>query len=94
MAYNESSIPSQFIETNLNIIQANRLSPSRGGGLIILYSSECKLLSSSITSTISCEILSYHFMLPNSVIIKCILIYRLPSSLFINFLSELESLFE
>ena len=79
--------------TNVDIIQANRLSPSRGG-LAIIYSSEFKLLSSSIPSTISCEILSYRFLLPNSIIIQFIVIYHPPSSLFNNFLSELESLFE
>ena len=50
---NDSSIPSQLTPTNFDIIQANILSPSRGGGLAIMYSSECKLLSSSIQSTIS-----------------------------------------
>ena len=40
------------------------------------------------------EILSSYFLLPNSIIIQFILIYRPPSSLFDNFLSELESLFE
>ena len=91
---NDSSIPSQLTPTNFDIIQANRLSPSRGGGLAIIYSSEFKLLSSSIPSTISCEILSCRFLLPNSIIIQFILIYRPPSSIFNNFLSELESLFE
>ena len=91
---NDSSIPSQLTPTNFDIIQANRLSPSRGGGLAIIYSSEFKLLSSSIPSTISCEILSCRFLLHNSIIIQFILIYRPPSSIFNNFLSELESLFE
>ena len=84
--------------TNFNIIQANRLSSSRGGGLAIIYSSEIKLLSSYIPSryipTISCEILSCRFLLPSSIIIQFILIYRSPSSIFNNFLFELESLFE
>ena len=91
---NDSSIPSQLTPTNFDIIQSNRLSPSRGGGLSIIYSSEFKLLSSSIPSTIFCEILSCRFLLPNSIIIQFILIYRPPSSIFNNFLSELESLFE
>ena len=91
---NDYSIPSQLTPTNFDIIQANRLSPSRGGGLDIIYSSEFKLLSSSIPSTISCEILSCRLLLPNSIIIQFILIYRPPSSIFNNFLSELESLFE
>ena len=86
---NDSSIPSQLTPTNFDIIQANRLSPSRGGGLSILYSSEFKLLSSSIPSTISCEILSCRLLLPNSIIIQFILIYYPPSSLFNNFLYEL-----
>ena len=71
----------------------NRLSPSYGGSLAILYSSEFKLRSSSMPSTISFNILSFHFLLPNSIIIQFILIYHPPSSLFNNFLSELESLF-
>ena len=41
---NDSSIPSQLTPTNFDIIQAKRLSPSRGGGLAIIYSSEFKLL--------------------------------------------------
>ena len=90
---NDSSIPSKLTQTNFDIIQTNRLSPSRGGGLAIIYSSEFKLLSSFIPSTISYEILS-RFLLPNSIIIQFIVIYRPPSSIFNNFLSELETLFE
>ena len=70
---NDSSIPSQLTPTNFDIIQANRLSPSRGGGLAIIYSSEFKLLSSSIPSTTSCEILSYRFLLPTSIIFNLFL---------------------
>ena len=44
---NDSSIPSQLTH-NFDIIQVNRLSPSRGGRLAIIYSSECKLLPTSI----------------------------------------------
>ena len=91
---NDSSILLQLTPTNFDIIQANRLSPSRGGGLAIIYSSEFKLLSSSIPSTISCEILSCRFLLPNSISIQFIPNYRPPSLIFNNFLSELESLFE
>ena len=91
---NDSSIPSQLTPTNFDSIQANSLSPSRGGGLAIIYSSEFKLLSLSIPSTISCEILSWRFLLPNSIIIQFNLIFRSPLSLFNTFLSELESLFE
>ena len=64
---NDSFFPSQLTPTNFDIIQANRLSPSCGVGLSILYSSEFKLLSSSILSTISCEILRCNFLLPNSI---------------------------
>ena len=62
---NDTSIPSYLTPTTFDIIQAKILSPSRGGGLALLYSFEVKLLSSSIPSTISCEILSFRFMLPN-----------------------------
>ena len=47
---NDSSIPSHLTPTNFDIIQANRLSPPRGGGLTLLYSSEVELPSSSLTS--------------------------------------------
>ena len=75
----DTALSSQLIPQGYNITIANRSIPCRGGGLILIYSSKLKLVSTTIPSFSSCEMMICNLKFPSSCTIYFVLIYCPPS---------------
>ena len=94
MTDKDTALSSQLIPQGYNITIANRSIPCRGGGLALIYSSKLKLVSTTIPSFSSCEMMICNLKFPSSCTIYFVLIYRPPSSSITAFLVDLTSIFE
>ena len=93
LTYNDSELSSQLTHQGYNVILVNRSTPSRGGGLALVYSSNLKLVFSTFHSGSSCEMLICHLRF-SSYTIHIVLIYHPPSSSITAFFDDLTYIFK
>ena len=84
------SISSQFTSNKFKLIQHNR--SNKGGGVALLYNSNLTVLTKSIDSLTSCQVISYHIKSSSQCYFTLILIYRPPHSNFKTFITELSQI--
>ena len=75
----ESAIASQLTPNGFTLLLANRPTPNRDGGIIMLFSTELNLISFSTPNFSSCEMLICDIQFPSLFTIVFIIIYRPPS---------------
>ena len=89
---NDSALSSQLTPRGYYVILTNRSTPSCGGGLALVYSSNLKLVFSTIPSVSSCEMLICHLRCSSYTI--QIVLFDLTSSSITAFYDDLMYIFE